>query len=223
VRVAVLAIWTATFVWLWVDGATIYVGPRTAWIVPFGTIALGICTAVAAWSAVTKQRARARPSLRDLAGFAVLLAPIVAVLLVDSPQLGANAAQRKGQIELSVDDLPANDGKTLDLVSFVAASQDPDVAQELGLDESARPVAFPGIVTGREDSELEVTRFKIYCCAADAIPYTATVDDSRSLGTGLELNDWVYVRGAAREAADGTLIVRPQSLQPVEAPLDPYL
>lgn len=222
-RLAVLATWTATFAWLWVDGATIYVGPRTSWIVPFGTIALGACTAVALWSAVTERGARTRPSLRDLAGYAVLLAPVIAVLIVDSPQLGANAAQRKGQVEISVDDLPANDGKTLDLVSFVAASQDPDVAQELGLHESARPVAFPGIVTGRQDSELEVTRFKIYCCAADAIPYTATVDDGRSLGTGLELNDWVYVRGAAHQAADGTLIVRPQSLQPVEAPLDPYL
>jgi hypothetical protein len=182
-----------------------------------------VCTAVALWSAVAERGARTRPSLRDLAGYAVLLAPVIAVLIVDSPQLGANAAQRKGQIEVSVDELPENDGKTLDLVSFVAASQDPEIARELGLDERARPVAFPAIVTRREASEIEVTRFKIYCCAADAIPYTATIDDRRTLGADLELNDWVYVRGAAHPAADGTLTVRPQSLQPVEAPLDPYL
>jgi uncharacterized repeat protein (TIGR03943 family) len=222
VRAAVVGIWTAVFAWLWIDdAATIYVGPRTAWIVPAGTIALAVCTAAALFGAFRSGNGP-RPSLRELAGYAVLLLPVAAVLVVDSPRLGANAADRKGDIELSVDDLPAADG-ALDLEAFAVASDDPEIAEKLGLDKSGRAVAFPGMITRQDGSTLDLTRFRIYCCAADAVPYTATIEDPSGLAGDLAINDWAFVRGKVHRAPDGTLTVRPQTLEPVEAPLNPYL
>jgi hypothetical protein len=160
VKATVLAIWTAVFAWLWIRGATIYVGPRTSWVVPFGTVALAGCTVLAVLGAFGDQTAARRPSLRELCGYAVLLAPVVAVVVVDSPQLGANVANRKAGVELSVDDLPSGNG-ALDLMTFVVASQDPAVAKQLGLDRGGRRVAFPGILTKRGAAMVDVTRFEI--------------------------------------------------------------
>jgi uncharacterized protein DUF1980 len=223
-RALVLGVWTAVFAWLWIDNAaTIYVGPRTAWVVPLGTVALGFCTAVVFFGALSGRGSAARPSLRELAGYAILLAPVVAILVVDSPQLGANAANNKADVKLSVDELPANDGGVLDLVAVAAATEDPEIAKALGVNEGKRPTAFPGIVTRVNGPMLEVTRFKIYCCAADAVPYTAHVQDANGEASDLEINDWVYVRGTVQTGAGGELVVTGDRIEPVAAPLDPYL
>jgi hypothetical protein len=222
VRAAVLGMWAALFAWLWIDdAAAIYVGPRTSWIVPLGTIALTACATIALAGAFDG-RTGPRPSPLELAGHAVLLAPILVVLVVDSPQLGASAASRKAGFELSIADLPDGRGD-LDLVAVASANADPEIARALHVDRPGRRAAFLGIVTKREGAALEVTRFKIYCCAADAVPYTVRVDDPRGLAGDAGINQWVYVRGRLRRAPDGAITLLAGRLSRVEAPPNPYL
>ncbi|APT84378.1 TIGR03943 family putative permease subunit [Corynebacterium aquilae] len=99
---------------------------------------------------------------------------------------------------------------------------------------AGKSVTFEGFVspeTGRGDvaqpGELFVSRFKIYCCAADAIAYTVAVSgvgDSQ----GFAPDSWVKVTGTVdgvATEADGRnlLVISADSVSPMSAPKVPYL
>ncbi|PRQ10450.1 TIGR03943 family protein [Corynebacterium sp. 13CS0277] len=86
--------------------------------------------------------------------------------------------------------------------------------------------------------EAYLYRFKIYCCAADAISYGAILRSADA--AHLPEEQWVRVRGtvrtrtphtdpgAAQGAAAGAgtpamVVIEPHSITPIEAPDDPYL
>ena len=88
-----LSAWCAFFVWLWVSGEMVrYLGPRTYWVIPFGAITLGI---VAVAHIPLLGRAGASAGRRELGALAMILAPILLVVAVPSPQLGTLAASRR--------------------------------------------------------------------------------------------------------------------------------
>ncbi|WP_353066923.1 TIGR03943 family putative permease subunit [Arcanobacterium hippocoleae] len=65
-----------------------------------------------------------------------------------------------------------------------------------------------------------VSRFKIYCCAADAVPYVATV-----LGAAMPPADsWVEVTGTVEVSqSDGIVALSGVQVNPVKQPDSPYL
>ncbi len=73
VRGLALLAWAGFFDWLWLSGrAGDYVGPRTAWVVPFGGIVLTITALLYLRGVRAGERSRA-PSLLESLGLLALL------------------------------------------------------------------------------------------------------------------------------------------------------
>jgi len=89
------------------------------------------------------------------------------------------------------------------------------------------PVSTLGFVTAVDRTRgdlFQITRFKMTCCAADAVPislYVRWADASR-----LQRDTWVRVLGTARrETLDGrrTVVIVADSIQETAAPASPYM
>jgi uncharacterized repeat protein (TIGR03943 family) len=162
----------------------------------------------------------------------LLLLPLLAVVLVRPPALGADAARRDSSermpapVDRGFDPLPpARDGAVdLTLLEFMSRSYY-DERESL----AGATVRLTGFVVGDPtlSDGYRLARFRMSCCAADAFPIRITV---RGLdGPPPSDNTWVEVvgqwippsdpdaRGAARGAA---LAVTTQTLIP--APANPY-
>lgn len=220
--VALLA-WAGFFAWLAVSGEmTRYLGPRTYWVVWFGAVVLGL----AAFSNLIgyKRWGTGRVSWRDLLGAAVLVAPMLAVVAVPSPELGALAASRKAAGVGAIASLvppPPSDGE-IGLAEIHYASESGEYAAAVGIVEGA-PVELVGFVTPAQDGPpgaFALTRFYISCCAADAIPYSAIVlpDGSKRY----EIDSWLEVTGTL-ESSDAGYLVVPGEVTEVPKPKNPYL
>jgi uncharacterized membrane protein YcgQ (UPF0703/DUF1980 family) len=61
--------------------------------------------------------------------------------------------------------------KPITLSEIVAGNVDEDTRNEVGA-RDGRAARLSGIVTKVAHGRIDVTRFQIWCCAADAIPYT---------------------------------------------------
>lgn len=224
-RGLVLTCWAVFFAWLHLSGEkTRYLGPRTYWVVVFGAIVLG--AAALAHFVTARRGAERKLELRDAAGIAALLVPLLAVAAVPSAQLGALAASRKsagaGAGSVGAIAPPAPDaGGDVSFAEIHYASESETYAGEAGIAEGME-VELTGFVThpaGLPGGTLGLTRFQVSCCAADAVPYTVPLVLDPE---GTEDDVWLEVSGrlALRE---GVYVVEPEDVNEVDAPTDPYL
>ena len=220
-RAAVLSCWSAFFAWLWLSGEmTRYLGPRTYWVVIFGAVSLG-AAAIAHVVTLRSKEPSAPVASSDAVAALVLLIPLVAVLTVPDARLGAQAASRKasagGLAAASLLPLPEPDGE-ISFIDLHYAMESAEYAASAGVTAGAE-VELTGFVTYSPSGRLQLTRFYVSCCAADAIPYSA------ALGGAAERWDedvWLEVEGTVAGSGDG-LQVEVTSAREVEPPDDPYL
>lgn len=222
-RGLVLAAWAAFFWWLAVGGEMVrYLGPRTYWVAWFGAIVL--TGAALVHLATLKTGGRLPPTDREIWGLAVLLVPILAVMAVPEPDLGALAAARKTSgISALTSSLPrpaAKPGK-IDFAEIYYASQSSEYANAVGIAQGTR-VELIGFVTHPKkgpEGTFSLTRFYIACCAADAVPYSVPIRTAEDLAD----DTWLRIRGTLAEDPDIGYLVEPDAIEKVDQPKNPYL
>ena len=222
-RAVVLAAWTGFFVWLLVTGeVSRYLGPRTLWVVPVGAVALALA-AVA--QLISVRSARTPPlSTREVFGLGALLLPLVAVAVVPTPALGSLAASKKASGAIALGSLAApapEPGREISFIDIFYASRSQKYADAVGVSD-VTPVELLGFVTTPSEAPrgtFEITRFYVSCCAADAVPYSATV-----VGSDLspQRDTWVQVAGTLSRRDDRYVVVADRVMERSE-PEDPYL
>jgi putative membrane protein len=228
-RTLVLAAWAAFFAFLWASGeGERYLGPRTQWVIPFGALALG-ATALAQGVLAATRRGHKEPSRGEVAGSLVLALPMLALLVVPTPELGAQAASKKrASSAVLVAQLPAarstaagGETRRASFVDVAVAALSPKEGATLGLREGAR-VRVQGLAI--HDSDVSGTfglaRFFVSCCAADAVPVVVPVDPGR-LGRPPQ-DRWLVVSGALRRRGE-RLVVAATQLEETRAPSSPYV
>jgi uncharacterized repeat protein (TIGR03943 family) len=223
-RAVVLAAWAGFFGWLWITGeASRYLGPRTLWILPFGAIALGAALLAQIGTLRSGSGGSALPA-GEAAGLLLLLVPILALVVVPRPGLGALAASKKatGAIALGALAVPAPEpGEEIEFIDIHYASRSRDYANEIGVSEGTE-VELVGFVThgpSQPDGTFDLTRFYVSCCAADAVPYSVTV---AAPGDDPADDSWLEVSGHLSRQRDRYVVV-PERVTARPEPDDPYL
>lgn len=235
VRALALLAWAAFFDWLWLSGgAPTFVGPRTAWVVPFGAIVLTL--AALAYAVGVRRAPRGpRPSPRELLGILALITPILAVLAVPNPSLGALAVEQKKSSRAPIAPPSESVENTVDLaasspdralLSVSLADSDPQYANIYGVYDGVR-VEIVGLVSQQAvgpRAPFEVARFMASCCAADAIPYSVRIRPGPSLDPRTYPRDtWLSVSGVVRREPGRGFVVEADRAEPRRKPADPYL
>jgi uncharacterized repeat protein (TIGR03943 family) len=220
-RAVVLAAWAAFFAYLYVSGEiSRYLGPRTYWVVPFGAAALG-GAAAAHFFTLRTERGSSGLRLREILGHAVLLAPVIAVLAVPAPELGALAAGKKstggGLAGVSSIVPPDPSGREVSFLEIHYANESQEFADAMGIVDGY-DISLAGFVSRAEAGTFELTRFYVSCCAADAIPYSVSVVE----GPDLPIDSWVQVSGHLEERESRFVLVA-EDLERIGEPKDPYL
>jgi uncharacterized repeat protein (TIGR03943 family) len=216
-----LLAWAGFFDWLWLSGrAGDYVGPRTAWVVPFGGIVLTVTALLYLRSVRAGERSRA-PSLGESLGLLALLAPLLLVAAAPSSSLGALAVERKrssGDQIAAVDRL--GDRAELTLYDIAGANSSADYAADRGIRAGVR-VDIDGLVSAElEGDAFELSRFLASCCAADAIPYSIRVEPPGD-APAPELSEWLQVSGTLAQRPEGLVLVA-ERVRPIDRPSNPY-
>lgn len=84
-----------------------------------------------------------------------------------------------------------------------------------------KPVKIVGFAAAAADGQWRVNRFKIYCCAADAVPYTAQLNGTP---TAPEADTWYEVTGTVDALSSETVpILTVSEFTPIKQPEIPYL
>lgn len=225
VRASALVAWALFFAWLWLSGAADrYVGPRTAWVVPFGILLLG-AAAVLACLAATSRSDRARP--RDVIGLAVLLTPMLALVAVPEPDLGALAVNQRsgpgGVPALGSAPPPRSPSGPLSVVDLQEASRSAEYALRRGVRDGRRVelLGFVSRAASGAGGDFDLARFSIFCCAADAVPYVARIRGAAGAAAP-RVDAWVRVRGIVRREGDRFVVVA-ERVTTDRAPENPYL
>jgi uncharacterized repeat protein (TIGR03943 family) len=211
-----ITIWAGFFVWLLVSREVYrYIGPRTQWVVVFGAIVLTLA-AVAHWF----RRPHAERA-DGTAGLLVMLVPIVAVLVVPEPSLGSLAASRKlgGGPVVALRPQPVGDGGQISFAEIEYASESSEYAAAIGITDGYE-VRLTGFVTDFDGTKVDftLTRFSIFCCAADVVPHSVPVDAAHPYPNDV----WLSVQGTL-EYRDGRFVVVAESIEQVHEPEDPYI
>jgi uncharacterized repeat protein (TIGR03943 family) len=216
-----LAAYAGFFSWLWLsDRMTAYVGPRTTWVVAFGAISLTLVALCYLATVPTREQAPA-PGPGELARLGLLVAPLLFAIMVPAQTLGAFAVEQKRGTAASVDRLGSAKGK-IRIYEIAAAAQQPEWGKERGI-VPGRTVEFDGLVSRPEKGgSLELSRFLVTCCVADAMPYSVRVLAPQGFPPH-EKGAWLRVRGRLEPASEsGGLIVVASSVRPTKRPADPY-
>jgi putative membrane protein len=224
-RAFVLLAWTGFFSWLYLSGEmSRYLGPRTYWVVPFGAIVLGL----AAIAHLLTLRARKRRQLAwgEIVGMLVLLLPMLAVLAVPRPDLGALAASRKSQTGALAGGVTQPEPAAVVDIRFLEISyseESEEYANAIGAVDG-KEVDLTGFVSDESGPEgtFALSRFYVSCCAADAIPYTASIDPGAGGSQAYDRDTWLHVSGALERRGEDIVVVA-ASIERVESPQDPYL
>jgi putative membrane protein len=242
-RTLVLAAWAAFFVVLWTTGeGERYLGPRTQWVIPFGALALGATAAAQGLVALGRRRRtdgrwdtppsahEAEGSFRFLrgegVGSLVLALPILALLVVPTPELGAQAVSKKRASNAVLvaqlpDSSPRKSSLDAPFLDVAVATLSPREGAALGLAAGA-PVRVHGLVVDESDAPgtFGLTRFFISCCAADALPIVVPVAPGGAARPAE--NDWAVVTG--RLARRGSqLVVAAEGIRRTAPPSSPYV
>jgi putative membrane protein len=161
---------------------------------------------------------------RELRALALIVTPVVLAAALPGAQLGALAASKKGvgAAASSLALVPEPAGR----VSFREihfASSSPRYAASAGIGPGT-PVELTGFVTSAPSTspwDLELTRFYVSCCAADAIPYSVAV--VRADGRSRYPDDTWLRAGGDLELSGDRLVLVAREIVVVEPPPDPYL
>ena len=221
-RTTVLAIWAGFFVWLLLSGeVNRYIGPRTQWVVYFGAAALIVATIAHVMR--LREPKTSGMGARDALGLLAMLVPLIAVLAVPTPSLGSLAASRKitGTFTSGVLQPRASDVGDISFTEIEYASDSAAFAQNVGISDGL-PIELTGFVNHSdelEDGRFRLTRFSIYCCAADVVPHSVTIVDSS--GASYEDDQWLTVSGSLAEV-EGEFVLVAESIEEVEEPKNPY-
>ncbi|MFI7061673.1 TIGR03943 family putative permease subunit [Kribbella sp. NPDC050124] len=156
----------------------------------------------------------------------LLLIPIFALLVVDPPALGADAAQRQSPVAAKPADPKSN--------SWLSNNSQGDAPVALAVRDYAvwavwekesmkgRAFQLTGFVTPAKNGSWYVTRIGLTCCVADG---TAFMVEARGQAAPPK-NQWVTVTGQWAEPtkrADGDVAaLTVETVSPVTAPANPY-
>ena len=224
IRLIVFGAWAAYFDWMWLSGEwSRFIGPRTAWVVPFGAIALTLLTVAYAPTVLTR-KPRGRAGTLELLALAALLAPVVAMLTIPDASLGSLAVNRKeaGRALTGLVRKPAPG-----MMSVAAANEQPDSAASFGVTEG-KPIdilAFVSTPPATPGSGFDISRFYTACCAADAVPVTVhLIPAEGAVGPAtVKTNEWLKVHGVVSRTLDGRWYITGSALAPTSKPKNPYL
>jgi uncharacterized repeat protein (TIGR03943 family) len=191
--------------------------------VVFGACALTVALIAQITSLRGGRRAATR---RDVAGLVLLIAPVLAVLAVPEPRLGALAASKKaatqGAIALGALAVPAPaPGRAISFAEIQQASSSRTYAFDAGVSDGTE-VSLTGFVTPDDDGDegtFRLTRFYVSCCAADAVPFSVTVV---APGPAPSADMWLDVVGTLSLRA-GEYVVVAERVGRRSEPRDPYL
>jgi uncharacterized repeat protein (TIGR03943 family) len=219
IRGLALAIWGGFFVYLWVSGrATTYIGPKTSWVVTLGAITLPIVAIAYLWGARSHPRT---PSVRELGANSLLIAPILLALMVPAPSLGALAVKNKRTKNPPAPiDAPVDGEIRLYEIAWAA-----DSAKYAGANDitTGMPVDFVGFVSRNKlgGGQIELSRFFVSCCAADATAYSLKITPPAGSPT-FPVDTWVRVRGKLAGRPGYTLTIAATDVDKVGTPSNPY-
>lgn len=227
-RLVTLIGWAGFLVWLQLDDQVPrYLGPRTAWIVPVGAVALGLsAVAYLLWSAGSAS-ARRPLRLAEALSLAAVLAPVVVALCFADATLGSLAASNKlGNRGIDVarlaDSLRKHSGK-IDFLVIRGADEDRAMARQRGI-EPGKAVELTGFVYKPAVSAaapVRLARFYITCCVADSVAIDVPVFGIAGAAS-YPKDAWLTVTGIL-ERRGGHLAVTDARATRVSAPKHPYL
>lgn len=163
----------------------------------------------------------------------LLVLPVLAIVLIAPPALGADTVDRSGgrtlaeqQQNVSLPPLPAGQAPLLRMSDFATR-----VVWDRHGTLNGRVVRLSGFVAkDRRTGQNMLARLVITCCAADAMPVKARlVGDPATQTTvdALAADEWVEVTGEAvpqsgRARDDYVPSFRVTAVQQIPAPADPY-
>jgi uncharacterized repeat protein (TIGR03943 family) len=218
VRGLALAAWGGFFIYLWASGrATTYIGPKTAWVVTLGAITLPLVALAYLWGARSHARA---PSVRELGANGLLVAPILLALMVPAPSLGALAVKNKRSKNAPAPiDAPLDGEIRLFEIAWAADSAKYAKTSQLA---AGTPVDFIGFVSRKLGAgQIELSRFFVSCCAADATAYSIKVTPPAG-SSAFPVDTWVSVKGKLAGRPGYSLSVAATDIQKVATPSNPY-
>ncbi|MEA2433363.1 MAG: hypothetical protein QOG54_820 [Actinomycetota bacterium] len=220
-RIVVLVAWAGFFAYLWASGDVVrYLGPRTYWVVVFGTVTL-IAAAISSLSMV-RRGSTGQLTVGQFLGYLLILLPIAVVVMAPDAELGALAVSRK----LVGDDTRAviipqfDPDRPVSFIDLAYGSRSPEYAKAAGI-EAGRELELVGFVTHEGGGKgFRLSRFYISCCAADAIPYST--DILTEDGSDYADDTWLQVKGTI-ESHEGGFALKASHINEVEEPDPPYL
>jgi uncharacterized repeat protein (TIGR03943 family) len=219
IRGLALLAWALFFDFLWLSGrASLYVGPRTTWVVTFGGITL-TAAALLYLAGVRTREPAAAPRAAELGRLGVIVAPIVFAAMAPAVTLGAQAVgQKRAADGAALAKRLATDGSDLRLYELAAAAANPEWAKIRGV-EPGMTVDFDGFVSRPpRNGTLELSRFMATCCAADAVPYSIDVELPDATAS-FEENKWLRVRGKIGPRRKSVIAT---SVEQIDQPIDAY-
>jgi uncharacterized repeat protein (TIGR03943 family) len=219
---AVLAAWAALFWFLLISGRTsLYLSPRTAWVVPVGAVLLTLGVVGRLATARTRREEVVRSGTAWAVGFIAL--PVVLILAMPPVALGSYAASRRSLASGFVTGAPnVAVGERVTLAAVAAGVWSDDARKALA-DRAGSAVTFEGIVTRREgqpSDEFVLTRFIVSCCVADALSVQVRVVGAPP-GKFAE-DQWVRVAGTFYPVGREN-VVDASSITAIPRPEEPYL
>jgi uncharacterized repeat protein (TIGR03943 family) len=216
-RAAAIAAWGGFFIYLWASGrSTTYIGPKTSWVVALGAVTLPSVALAYVWGARGHRRT---PSRREFGATSLLVAPILFALMVPAQSLGALAVKNKRTDTVAVPlDTAVEGAVTIREIAYAAAS--PEFAERNDL-VAGKTVDFVAFVAGARDAsgEIEVARFMVGCCAADANAVAVGVSNAPDVA----VDTWVQVKGKLIGTPGVDLRVQATSVKEVGEPGMPYV
>lgn len=223
-KTLVLGAWATFFIWLLISGKVkMFIGPRTYWVVVFGAVCLTLATVAQLFLKPSEDDA---PSPAWWVGYAAMLFPIFLVLLVPEPNLGSLAASRKSSggvvsaAALQPPELQPGEKVSFQEIAYAVESEEYAAGFGIGEGYEVDLIGFVSATDGASSETFTLTRFSIFCCAADAVPYTISVRPPD--GERYPLDEWLRVRGVLTRDGD-TLVVSAEAIEAVDAPDDPYI
>jgi uncharacterized repeat protein (TIGR03943 family) len=223
-RMVVLALWSVFLAWLLISGEVYrYIGPRTRWVVVFGAVMLGLA-AIAQARSLRVNPGRSRLSAGELVTLAAFVAPMAVIVLIPRPSLGSEAASRKstGLVGAASSFVPVPQGNgDVSFPEIRYASESSEYAAAVGILDGYE-VKLTGFVThpdGGTEGSFALTRFATFCCAADAVPYSVTVNPE---GEDFSDDTWLTVSGSLVNEG-GEFVLQAERISVTEEPKNPYI
>jgi putative membrane protein len=210
-----------------------YLGARTYWVVVFGAITLAVCALAYAVSVLVSKRQGPSLAGREAGGLGILLLPVLAVLLVPSGTLGADAAVSKSSQRAPALSraqkapeararLPKDAIEAFVELSYYSTQPGAAASSGIKVGQAARTVGFVAHLGETPAGHFELTRFAVSCCVADAVPMFVRVDH-RAAGEHYLDDMWVEVTGTLVVGPDDTFLLRASDVHAVPVPQQPYV